>query len=67
MSNWKSIDSAPTGYDGKTFHHVLFRGRSKAGSFSGFAYVSGWMDHNRQPVHDYSYKLVIDAWMDLPA
>lgn len=66
MSNWQPIETAPNGYDGTAFHRVLFRGRSKAGSFSGYAYVSGWMDHNRQPVHEYGYKLVIDAWMELP-
>ena len=65
-SDWQPIETAPDGYDGKRFHSVLFRGTSRGGSFAGYAYVSGWMDRNRQPVHSYGYKLNITHWMPLP-
>ena len=66
-SGWQPIETAPKGYDGQRFHYVLFRGTSRGGSFAGYAYVSGYMDNNRQPVHSYGYKLHITDWMPLPA
>ncbi len=62
---WQPLETAPVGYDGKKFNHVLFRGVSKARSFSGPVYVSGWMDNNRKPVHEYAYKLIITGWKPL--
>lgn len=66
MSEWQDIETAPKGYDGQTWHYVLFRGVSKGRSFPGAVLVSGWMDNSRQPVHNYSYKLIITHWMPLP-
>ena len=63
---WQPIETAPEGFDGKRFHYVLFRGTSKGNSFQGYAHVSGWMDSNRKPVHNYSYVLNIIDWMPLP-
>jgi hypothetical protein len=67
MDDWMPIETAPPGYDGRKFVHVLFSGHSKSGAVSGRVYVSGWMDSNRRPIHNYAYKLVITHWMPLPA
>lgn len=66
MTVWKPLSTAPKGYDGGKFHHVLFRGTSKSNSFRGYAYVSGWMAGQNEPVYWYSYKLNIDAWTEIP-
>lgn len=63
---WQPIETAPKGYDGQRFHYVLFRGTSRGRSFAGYAYVSGYIGHDRQPVHSYSYKLDITEWTHLP-
>ena len=65
QGDWQPLETAPVGYDGKRFNHVLFRGVSKARSFSGPVYVSGWMDNDRKPVHEYAYKLIITGWKPL--
>lgn len=64
--DWQPIETAPIGYDGKHFHHVLFLGVSRGRSFAGEVIVSGWMDRGRTPVHGYSYKLTITHWRPLP-
>ncbi|MDB5349106.1 MAG: hypothetical protein JWN86_353 [Planctomycetota bacterium] len=65
QGDWQPLETAPKGYDGVKFNHVLFRGVSKARSFSGPFYVSGWMDNDRKPVHEYAYKLIITGWKPL--
>lgn len=62
----RPLGDAPVGYDGEKFNHVIFVATSKSGAFSGRVYVSGWMDHHRKPVHNYSYALNIIGWMPLP-
>lgn len=64
---WQPIETAPDGYKDGVFTHVLFLGTSKARSFSGDVVVSGWMDHERKPVHNYSYKLIITHWQPMLA
>lgn len=66
MTDWQPIETAPEGYDGKRFRHVLFRGYSAGGSFAGPVYVSGWMDSERKPVQWYHYKLKITDWTEIP-
>jgi hypothetical protein len=66
LRGWQPIATAPPGYENGKFHHVLFRGTSRGGSFAGYAYVSGWMSNDRKPMHSYSYKLDITDWMELP-
>ena len=66
MSGWQPIETAPNGYDGERFHHVLFLGHSSANSFLHPVIVSGWVHHNRKPVQHYSYKLRITHWQPLP-
>jgi len=62
-SPWRPISTPPPrGPENR----VLFRGVSKAMSFSHAAVVDGWIDSTGEPVHDYHYKLVITHWMPMP-
>jgi hypothetical protein len=63
--NWQPMSTAPKGYDGEKWTHILFKATSKAGSFHGVVYVSGWMDHENKPVTNYSYKLNFLGWKPL--
>lgn len=66
LTEWQPIETAPKGYDGHKFTRILFKGYSKASSFSHDVYISGYMDSEREPVYFYRYKLVITHWMPLP-
>jgi len=57
-SEWRPIETAPQGWP---ITKVIFKGFSKAGSFSGPVYVSGWVDDGK-PVYFYQYKLNIVGW-----
>jgi len=68
LDQWLPIETAPKGYDKDAgFHRVLFFGWSTGNSFEGGAVVSGWMDSERVPIHNYRYKLRITHWRALPA
>lgn len=62
---WHPMDTAPQGYDGQKWTHVLFKAVSKARSFEGPVYISGWMDHERKPVTNFSYALRYLGWKPL--
>lgn len=70
VTGWQPIATAPPGLVDGQWTYVLFSGYSKSGSFTGLVVVSGWMgkthDGRYEPVHNYSYKLVITHWMPLP-
>lgn len=67
---WQPIATAPPGLADGKWTYILFSGYSKGKSFGGRVVVSGWMgkthDGRYEPVHSYSYKLVITHWMPLP-
>lgn len=69
-AGWQPIDTAPPGLADGKWTYVLFSGYSKGRSFAGRVVVSGWMgkthDGRYEPVHSYSYKLVITHWMPMP-
>lgn len=55
---WQPIETAPRGYNSP----VLFKGYSKAGSFAGPVYISGWVDSEGEVVYWYNYKLRFVGW-----
>ena len=61
---WQPIETAPRWSGGA--HKILLKGYSKAGSFAGAAYVGGWLTADGEIVHNYSYKLIITHWMEIP-
>lgn len=67
---WQPIATAPPGLTDGKWTYVLFSGLSKGRSFPGRVVVSGWMgkthDGRYEPVHNYSYKLIVTHWMPMP-
>jgi hypothetical protein len=63
--SWQPLETAPAGGGSGKQQMLLFKGHSKAGTFEGNVYVSGWVDGDGEPIYDYKYKLKITGWKAL--
>ena len=63
--SWQPLETAPAGNRNGQQQMLLFKGHSKARSFAGNVYVSGWVDRDGEPIYDYKYKLKITGWKPL--